>query len=57
MAEIMACHLMAPSHYLNHCWLQIIDTIAMQFHKACSKYVSKIFIQNQIFDYIYASAR
>ena len=27
LAQVMACCLMAPSHYLNQCWLMIIEVL------------------------------
>ena len=35
LGQIMACCLMAPSHYLNHCWL--IDT-KVQWHSSDSSF-------------------
>ena len=34
LAQVMACCLTAPSHYLNQCWL-IISEVQWQFHKRC----------------------
>ena len=33
LAQVMACCLMAPSHYLNQCWLVITKIQWRQFHK------------------------
>ena len=39
LAQVMACCLMAPSHYLNQCWLIISEVqvtfISRQFQKIC----------------------
>ena len=43
-AQVMACCLMAPSHYLNQCWLIISEVqytfILGQFHKRCLNHQS-----------------
>ena len=36
LAQVMACCLTAPSHYLNHCWLLITVRFTwVQFHSDC----------------------
>ena len=41
LAQIMACCLTAPSHYLNQCWLEIIgihpSAISQKMHKICQQ--------------------
>ena len=32
MVQVMACCLMAPSHYLNQCWLIITETLSLSSH-------------------------
>ena len=55
LAQVMACCLMAPSHYLNQCWLinSPVTFILGQFHKRFLNYQSlksvwKLHIQNFI---------
>ena len=57
LAQVMACCLTAPSHYLNQCWLIIIWSqvtfIVGQFHKRCLNHQSlksiwKVHIWNYI---------
>ena len=41
LAQVMACWLTAPSHYLNQCWLIINGVLwYSQFHKKCLRYQS-----------------
>ena len=44
LAQVMACCLTAPSHYLNQCWLIISEVqvtfILGQFHKRCLNHQS-----------------
>ena len=46
LAQVLACCLTAPSHYLSQCWL--INDISgyspgySQFHRKCSRYLSLI---------------
>ena len=47
LAQIMACCLMVPSHYLNQCWLEINgihpSAISQKMHKICrQKFSSKL---------------
>ena len=32
LVQVMACCLVAPSHYLNQCWLAINDILCYSFH-------------------------
>ena len=40
MAQIMACCLTAPSHYLSQCWVEIL-AIPVQFHRKWARYAGK----------------
>ena len=44
LAQVMACCLTAPSHYLNQCWLIISEVqwhfVLGQFHKGCLNHQS-----------------
>ena len=37
LAQVIACCLMAPSHYLNQCWLIIISDVQWQSPRAISQ--------------------
>ena len=43
LAQVMACCLAAPSHYLTQCWLLIsVVFFRGQFHRKCSMFLSLI---------------
>ena len=51
LVQVMACCLMAPSHYLNQCWLinhqwGLVAFIWGQFHRKCSRYKYLIWVWN-----------
>ena len=51
LVQVLACCLMAPSHYLNQCWLAI-SKILWQFYIKYSRYLSLIWVWNLlIYDY------
>ena len=54
----MACCLMAPSHYMNQCWLGIISlhphAVSQKMYKICRQ---KLSFEINIFQDVYASAR
>ena len=44
LAQVMACCLMAPSHYLNQCWLMISEMLWHSPDSNISQKIHKIFI-------------
>ena len=52
LAQVMACCLTAPSHYLNQCWLIMSELLGAftwgQFHRKCSRYLSLIWVLNTL---------
>ena len=52
LAQAMACCLMAPSHYLNQCWLLIIDVL---WHSSESKFTARAqatILHNELQSYV-----
>ena len=61
LAQVMACCLMAPSHYLNQCWLNIskflwhsLKGIIIRWSEDTNQYIK---IENYIFRIIFRSPR
>ena len=57
LAQVMACCLTAPSHYLNQCWL-IRGSVAYfweQFRRNCSRYRFRIWVWKRHFEKIFSN--
>ena len=56
LAQVMACCLMAPSHYLNQCWPPIYEVLwyspQEQFHGECRSYYSVLWVWQLYFKII-----
>ena len=52
LAQVMACCLTAPSHYLNQCWLIISEVQWHSYQGKFTRYASTINHQNPLENYI-----
>ena len=48
LVKIMACHILAPSQYLNQCWLVVNLTLRNQFQWNSNKNMNISFPQNSL---------